>query len=214
MRVGYTPPPKRPPTPDLTVERDPEHRSVRTPEHRTTFLQVQAEPVSFMDQPVVRAAQKEQVRYSCHPSVCPMNDVVGITPVMGSATPREPAGSVTNDHRPADRRWHHSGASSHVQGLRASCHHHPHHRGITPQTPSHLSTHRPGVIELTESTLQLLHIHAQGDVGTLPTDQGPIASIEPLAADLTQGIGPSLSRGPLVLDRPRSDLGVHDGTEC
>lgn len=76
-----------------------EAAAVRSGEHRCSADHLDAEPA--MDEPVVGAAEQDQVLECGRSSVGPVHDVVGVAPARRAIAAREATAAVPDDDRPA-----------------------------------------------------------------------------------------------------------------
>jgi hypothetical protein len=122
---------------------------------------------------------------------------------------------VTDDHGSSHRRWDDRGAPAHVERLGATRHHHPHHRGVTGDPSCGTGRDRAGVIELRRAPITGECIRADGhaEVRSFSSHVRPIGGVQPLPADLPQGIGSTLRGRAVIALVPGTCLGVEHGSK-
>jgi len=172
-------------------------------------------PESLMDQPMMRPAQKDKAGERGWSSVGPVSNVVGFAPPVRTVAPREPAAAIPDYHRPAHGSRHHGSAAAHFERLGSSNGDDPGDRGIAGPPPGGLGGDGACIAQLAPeagTSLERLQVHGDGDAGALTRYERPVRRIQPPPADLTQGIGPSLGKGPAV--GPRLTLfGIEHASE-
>ncbi len=145
---------------------------------------------------------------------------MGITPGMRTITPGETAVAISGNDGPPDGGRDDGGAPTDVERLRAAGHHHPHHRGIAGQAPCRGQRHRAHVIQLARTAgsalacdptaggcLQGLGRHREREMRSLSGHGRTPSHIQPVPADLSQGIRTSLGGGSVIFF-PRASLRI------
>ena len=168
----------------------------------------------MVDEPVVWAAQEDQVGESGRTSISPVLDMMGIAPALRSIASRKPATFVTKRHRSSQRGGSDGRPPPDLEGLGRSPHDHSGDRCVARPPSCGFRRDRPGVVELAarpRHALERLEIHRHNDVWSLSGDDRPVGRVEPTPADLAECVGSTLSGRTRVGLKARS--GVLDASQ-
>ena len=119
--------------------------------------------------------------------------------------------AITGDHGSTYPGRDHPGLTADVEHFRSGAEDDPRHRGVAGEL-----THGKGVedktavgfVETSGATMQAGEVDMDVQVGALSTHERRLGTFEVAACEIPEGIGASLSRGPLVVGSGRRHEGV------